>query len=153
MDLLVEDGKIAEAAPHIDAAADEVFDATGLVVAPGFIDLHTHLREPGLEAKEDLVTGTMAAAHGGITRVACMPNTKPVIDSSIVVSGIQERAKNEGYVHVEVIGAITKGEKGKELTEMGDMAQRGVMGFSDDGHYVSSALVMNLAAQYVSAFD
>ena len=153
MDLLVEDGKIAEAAPHIDAAADEVFDATGLVVAPGFIDLHTHLREPGLEAKEDLVTGTMAAAHGGITRVACMPNTKPVIDSSIVVSGIQERAQKEGYVHVEVIGAITKGEKGKELSEMGDMAQHGVMGFSDDGHYVSSALVMNLAAQYVSAFD
>lgn len=153
MDLLVEDGKIAEAAPHIDAAADEVFDATGLVVAPGFIDLHTHLREPGLEAKEDLVTGTMAAAHGGITRVACMPNTKPVIDSSIVVSGIQERAQKEGYVHVEVIGAITKGEKGKELSEMGDMAQHGVMGFSDDGHYVSSAYVMNLAAQYVSAFD
>ena len=153
LDILVEDGKIVEEAPHIDAAADEVFDAAGLVVAPGFIDLHTHLREPGLEAKEDLVTGTMAAAHGGITRVACMPNTKPIIDTSIVVSGIQKRAKEEGYVHVEVIGAITKGEKGRELSEMGDMAQRGVMGFSDDGHYVQSATVMNLSAQYVTAFD
>lgn len=153
MDLLIEDGKIAKVADHVEESADEVYDAAGKVVAPGFIDLHTHLREPGLEAKEDLVTGTMAAAAGGITRVCCMPNTKPVIDTSIVVSGIKKRAAEEGYVHVEVIGAITKGEKGKEITEMGDMAMRGAIGFSDDGHYVESSHIMLLAARYVSAFD
>lgn len=153
MDILIEDGKIAQLDKKITAKADEVFDATDLVVAPGFIDVHTHLREPGLEAKEDLVSGTMAAAAGGITRVACMPNTKPIIDNSILVSGIKERAEKEGYVHVEVIGAITKGEQGKELTEMGDMAMRGAMAFSDDGVYVDSAHVMMLAAKYVSAFD
>ena len=95
----------------------------------------------------------MAAAAGGITRVACMPNTKPVIDSSIIVSGVKKRAEEEGYVHVEVIGAITKGEKGQEITEMGDMAMRGAMAFSDDGHYVGSAHIMLLAAKYAGIFD
>lgn len=153
MDLMVEDGVIIALEKEIAGEADEVFDANGLVVAPGFIDLHTHLREPGLEAKEDIVSGTKAAAAGGITRIACMPNTKPVVDSSIIVSGIQERAAKEGYVHVEVIGAITKGQAGKELAEMGDMAMRGAMAFSDDGHYVDSAHTMMVAAKYVSAFD
>lgn len=82
MDLLVEDGVIKEVAAEIKAAADEVYDADGLIVAPGLVDVHTHLREPGLEAKEDIVTGTMAAAAGGVTTIACMPNTKPVIDNS-----------------------------------------------------------------------
>ena len=153
MDLMVEDGKIAALDKKITAKADEVFDATGLVVAPGFIDLHTHLRDPGLEAKEDMRTGTMAAAAGGITRVACMPNTKPVIDTAVLVDGVKERAAQVGYVHVEVIGAITKGEKGKELSEMGDMAIHGAMAFSDDGHYVDSAATMLLAARYVGAFN
>lgn len=153
MDVLIEDGIIKEVGKNLKADADEVFDAKGLVVAPGFIDVHTHLREPGLEAKEDVVSGTMAAAAGGITRIACMPNTKPVVDSSILVSGIKDRAEKEGYVHVEVIGAITKGEQGKELAEMGDMAFRGAMAFSDDGHYVESAHTFLLAARYVSAFD
>lgn len=153
MDLMVEDGKIVALEKGIKDKADEVFDAKGLVVAPGFIDVHTHLREPGLEAKEDIASGTMAAAHGGITRIACMPNTKPVVDNSILVSGIKERAEKEGYVHVEVIGAITKGQEGKELAEMGDMAFRGAMAFSDDGHFVDSAHTMTLAAKYVSAFD
>ena len=127
MDLLVEDGVIKEVAAEIKAAADEVYDADGLIVAPGLVDVHTHLREPGLEAKEDIVTGTMAAAAGGVTTIACMPNTKPVIDNSIIVSGIKERAAREGYVNVEVIGAISKGEEGKELAE--------------------------LAAKYIGAFD
>ncbi len=153
MDILVEDGKIKALAAHIDEAADEVYDATGLVVTPGLIDVHTHLREPGLEAKEDLVSGTMAAVHGGVTTIACMPNTKPVIDTSIVVSGIKKRAAEEGYAHVEVIGAITKGENGHELSEMGDMAARGAMAFSDDGFFVENPRVFVLAAKYVTAFD
>jgi dihydroorotase len=152
-DLLVENGRIARIADHIEDPCDEVYDASGLVVAPGFIDIHTHMRDPGYEAKEDLVSGTMAAAAGGITRVACMPNTKPVIDSAILVSSVKKRAEEEGYVHVEVIGAITKGEKGQEITEMGDMALRGAMAFSDDGHFVENPNIMLLAARYAGSFD
>ena len=143
MDLLVEDGVIKEVAAEIKAAADEVYDADGLIVAPGLVDVHTHLREPGLEAKEDIVTGT----------IACMPNTKPVIDNSIIVSGIKERAAREGYVNVEVIGAISKGEEGKELAEMIDMSEKGAMAFSDDGHFVNSPRLFTLAAKYIGAFD
>jgi len=102
-------------------STDNLYINIGLIVAPGLVDVHTHLREPGLEAKEDIVTGTMAAAAGGVTTIACMPNTKPVIDNSIIVSGIKERAAREGYVNVEVIGAISKGEEGKELAEIIDM--------------------------------
>ena len=153
MDVLIEDGVVAAIDKNIEAAADEVYDASGLVVAPGLVDVHTHLREPGLEAKEDIVTGTMAAAAGGVTTIACMPNTKPVVDNSIIVSGIKERAAREGYVNVEVIGAISKGEQGKELAELGDMAEKGAMAFSDDGHYVESSRLFLLAARYVSAFD
>ena len=101
-DVLIEDGLISKIAKDIKVKADEVFDAKGLVVTPGLIDLHTHLREPGYEAKETIETGTMAAAAGGVTTVACMPNTKPVCDNSIVVSGIKERAAEYGYAHVEV---------------------------------------------------
>lgn len=153
MDLLIEGGVVKMLAAAIDEAADEVFDADGLVIAPGLIDVHTHLREPGLEAKEDIITGTMAAAAGGVTTIACMPNTKPVVDSSILVSGIKDRAAREGYVNVEVVGAITKGLGGKELAEMGDMAQKGAMAFSDDGSFVSSSRIFTLAAQYISSFD
>lgn len=153
LDILVEEGKIKQVAPAIQAEGAQVYDAAGLVVCPGLIDLHTHLREPGLEAKEDIISGTMAAAAGGITTVACMPNTKPVIDNSIILSGIKERAAKDGYAHVEVIGAISKGEKGEELSEMADMAERGAMAFSDDGHYVKSSRLFLLAAKYVTAFD
>ena len=153
MDLLIEDGIVKAMEKEISESADEIFDAAGLVVAPGLVDVHTHLREPGLEAKEDIVSGTKAAAAGGVTTIACMPNTKPVVDSSILVSGIKDRAVREGYVNVEVIGAITKGLEGKELAEMGDMAQKGAMAFSDDGHYVSSTRIFTLAAEYISAFD
>ena len=136
--------KIAKVEKNITDKADETYDAAGKVVAPGFIDMHTHLREPGLEAKESIRTGTMAAAAGGITTIACMPNTKPAISTSIVVSGIKERAAKEGYVNVEVIGSISKDEEGRELAEMGDMLEKGAVAFSDDGHYVySSRLLMN----------
>ncbi|MCQ2381410.1 MAG: dihydroorotase [Acidaminococcaceae bacterium] len=152
-DVLVKDGKIARIAKNIQTKADEVFDATGLVVVPGLVDVHTHLREPGYEAKETIKTGTMAAAAGGITTVACMPNTLPVCDNSIVVSGIKERALKDGFAHVEVVGAISKNLAGKELAELADMAEKGAMGFSDDGHYVQSSRLMTLAAKYVTAFD
>ncbi len=147
-DVLVEDNRIAQVAPHIHVACDREVDASGLTVIPGLVDVHTHLREPGYEAKEDIVSGTQAAAHGGVTTVACMPNTHPVVDTSIVLSGIQERAARQAWAHVAVIGAITKGSQGKELAEMGDMAAHGAIAFSDDGHYVSSARTFLLAAQY-----
>lgn len=151
-DVLIEDGKIAALGKNLKGA-DEVYDAKGLVVMPGLVDLHTHLREPGFEAKETIRTGTMAAAAGGVTTVACMPNTSPVCDNSIIVSGIKERAQREGFAHVEVIGAITKKQEGKELAEMVDMAEKGAMAFSDDGHYVKSSRMMTLAAKYVKTFD
>lgn len=152
-DLLVEDGKVKAIGENLAAEGAEIYDATDKVVAPGIIDMHTHLREPGLEAKEDIISGTKAAAAGGVTTVACMPNTKPVIDSAVLVSGIKQQAENESYANVEVIGAISKGEKGEELAEMGDMAARGALGFSDDGHYVKSSRLFLLAAKYIKAFD
>ncbi len=152
-DILIENGKIKKLGQGLTLTDGETFDAAGLVVTPGLIDVHTHMREPGLEAKEDIISGTKAAAAGGVTTVACMPNTKPVIDTSIVISGIKQRAAADGYAHVEVIGAISKGEKGEELAEMGDMAQKGAMAFSDDGHYVKSSRLFTLAAKYITAFD
>ncbi|MCD8175296.1 MAG: dihydroorotase [Phascolarctobacterium sp.] len=152
-DILIENGKIKKLGQGLTLADGETFDAAGLVVTPGLIDVHTHMREPGLEAKEDIISGTKAAAAGGVTTVACMPNTKPVIDTSIVISGIKQRAAADGYAHVEVIGAMSKGERGEELAEMGDMAQKGVMAFSDDGHYVKSSRLFTLAAKYVTTFD
>lgn len=153
LDILVEDGKIASLGIDLEAADAEVYDASGLVVAPGLIDMHTHLREPGLEAKEDIISGTQAAAAGGVTTVACMPNTKPVIDNSIIVTGIKDRAAREGFARVEVVGCISQGQKGEALAEMGDMTFAGAIGFSDDGHYVDSSRTMLLAARYISAFD
>ena len=152
-DLLVEDGKVKAIGNDLACEGAEIFDATDKVVMPGIIDMHTHLREPGLEAKEDIVSGTKAAAAGGITTVACMPNTKPVIDSAVLVSGIKQQAEEESYANVEVVGAISKGEKGEELAEMGDMSIRGAVGFSDDGHYVKSSRLFLLAARYIQSFN
>ncbi len=152
-DVLVKDGKIAAIGQNLSADGAEVYDATGLVVAPGLIDMHTHLREPGQEAKEDFYSGTQAAAAGGFTRVATMANTTPVVDNAALVRGLRKQAELTGVVKVEFMGAVSKGLKGKELAEMGDMAEAGVVGFSDDGHYVESAAFMRRALEYSSMFN
>lgn len=152
-DVLVKDGKIAAIGQNLSADGANVYDATGLVVAPGLIDMHTHLREPGQEAKEDFYSGTQAAAAGGFTRVATMANTTPVVDNAALVRGLRKQAELTGVVKVEFMGAVSKGLKGKELAEMGDMAEAGVVGFSDDGHYVESAAFMRRALEYSSMFN
>lgn len=151
-DILVEDGKIAAIAEDLSADGAEIFDAKGLVVTPGLIDMHIHLREPGQEAKEDFASGTRAAAAGGYTTVACMPNTKPVIDSAIVVNGLMERAKQDAIVNVKVIGALSKGQQGEELAEVGDMLSVGAVAFSDDGHYVPNAKLLLNGLDYLRTF-
>lgn len=152
-DLLVEDGVVVQTGGKIGAKGVEVFDATGLVVAPGLIDLHVHLREPGLEAKEDIGSGTRAAAAGGYTTVCCMPNTKPVVDNAVLVAGLTRRAELEGRVNVRIIGALTKGQEGKELAEIGDMIAAGAVAISDDGSYVDNARVLRTGLEYSGMFD
>ena len=148
--ILVEDGKIKEIGQNVSAAGKEVeeIDAKGLFVTPGLIDMHVHLREPGQEAKEDIYTGTQAAAAGGVTHVATMANTKPVIDNAAVLRDVKHRIAETGVVKVSVIGSISKDLEGKQLSEMGDMAADGAVAFSDDGHYVESANFMRRAMEY-----
>lgn len=152
-DILIENNLIAAIGQNLSADGAQVIDATGLVVSPGLIDMHTHLREPGLEAKEDIASGTRAAAAGGYTTIACMPNTKPAVDSSIVVSGIIHRSQTEGVVHVKVIGALSKGLEGKELAEIGDMIQAGAVAISDDGGHLDSTGLLKTGLEYTGMFD
>ena len=151
-DILVEDGKIAAIGKKLPAAGAEVVDVKGLVVTPGLIDMHVHFREPGQEAKEDFESGSRAAAAGGFTTVAVMPNTKPVVDSSILVNGLKERARQASVMHIEVIGALTKGQQGTELAEVGDMSAAGAVAFSDDGHYVQNDKVLLNGLDYLRTF-
>lgn len=152
-DVLIVDGRIAQIGGEISENDAQVLDAKGLVVAPGFIDMHVHLREPGQEAKEDFGSGTRAAAAGGFTTVCCMPNTKPVVDNSVLVNGLIRRAELEGIVNVKIIGALTKGQEGKELAEIGDMLMAGAVAISDDGHYVDSARLLRTGLEYAGMFD
>ena len=152
-DVLVEDGRIARVAARIEASAATTFDLAGLCVCPGFIDMHVHLREPGQEWKETIATGTRAAAAGGFTGVACMPNTQPPIDSRSVVEFVLAQARQHGTVPVYPIGCVSKGQLGVELAEMGDMAVAGARGFSDDGKPVASAGLMRRALEYSKIFD
>lgn len=147
-DIVIENGKILSIGGTADTEGAEVYDANGLFVAPGLIDMHVHLREPGQEAKEEIHTGTQAAAAGGITRVATMANTKPVIDNAAVFRDVLRRVDECGVVKVSVIGALSKNLEGKQLSEMGDMAAEGAAAFSDDGHYVESANFMRRAMEY-----
>lgn len=135
-DLLIEDGKVKAVGGKIEEEADQVIDASGYFVMPGLIDLHVHLRDPGLEYKEDIVTGTRAAARGGVTTLCAMPNTKPVVDCPEVIEQIYEKAQKEGLVHVEQLSAITKRQEGKELVDMEAMAKSGAIAFSEDGKSV-----------------
>lgn len=153
LDVLLEDGKVIKMAEHIvDDTAQQV-DASGKYVFPGLLDMHVHLREPGFEYKETILSGTRAAVAGGFTAVACMPNTSPVIDSEDAVRRIYDKAAQAGYARVYPIAAITKGQKGQELTEMGFLQQAGAVGFSDDGNPVVSDLVMRNAMVYAKNFD
>jgi dihydroorotase len=149
LDALVVDGKIAEIGKKLTAGKGvEVIDAKGMIVSPGLIDMHVHLRDPGLEYKEDIVTGTRAAAAGGFTSVACMPNTKPVNDNKAVTSYIIVKAKAEGLVNVFPVGAITQGMKGENLSEMGDLKEAGCVAVSDDGRPVTNPELMRRALEY-----
>jgi len=152
-DVLIEDGRIAAVAPGLTAGDARMMDARGLIVAPGFIDMHVHLREPGFEHKETIETGTRAAAAGGFTSVVTMANTRPVNDNAAVTELILRRAAEVGAVHVFPVGAITKGLEGKELAEMGELIAAGAVAVSDDGRPVEDPRVMRRALEYVTAFD
>ena len=152
-DILIEDGKIAKIAKNVKEKDATEIDAAGKIVTPGLIDMHVHFREPGQEAKEDFRSGGNAAAAGGFTTVATMPNTKPVVDNAALIRSLQERAEQVSKVHIEMIGALTKGQEGKELAEVGDMALSGAVAFSDDGHYVKSAKMLLNGLDYLRTFD
>jgi len=153
LDILIEDGTIRSVDKRIRDAKAEVFDAVGCVVAPGFIDMHVHLREPGFERKETIATGMAAALAGGFTGVACMPNTDPVNDNGSVTRFILDRAELAGPGSVYPIGAITKGSKGEELALYAEMKEAGIRALSDDGMPVRDSGVMRRAMEYAASLD
>lgn len=154
-DIFIDKGVIAEvgADSELEGLEMEVIDASGKIVSPGLVDMHVHLRDPGQEYKEDIETGTKSAAFGGVTSVACMPNTKPVVDNEALVTYIQSKAKDTGYVNVYPIGAISKGLQGKELAEIGEMKFAGAVAISDDGRPVVDSGLMRRAMEYADMFD
>ncbi len=157
MDLLIVDGRIAERRPQetgrgAPPAGARVLDATGLWVCPGLVDMHVHLREPGQEHKETIDSGTRAAAAGGFTSVACMPNTDPWNDSLSVTEYIVAEARRKGVVNVYPIGSVSKGGKGEELAEIGDMVRSGAVAVSDDGRPVGNSYLLRMALEYTKIF-
>lgn len=152
-DILIDQGKVVEIASSIEESGVDLIDASGKYVLPGLVDAHCHLRDPGYEYKENIETGTRSAAAGGFTSVACMPNTDPVTDNCSVVRYILNKAKQDALVNVYPIGAITKGQKGEELAEIGELKFEGVVGISDDGKPVKSSSLMKKALQYAAMFD
>ncbi len=152
-DILIENGKIVKIADGIAANGDAVIDATGKHVFPGLIDMHVHLRDPGYEYKEDIESGAKAAVKGGFTQICCMPNTNPIMDNKVVVSYVKHKAQEVNLCKVHPIGAITKGEKGEQLADIGEMKKAGAVAISDDGVAVKSARLMRLAMEYASGFN
>lgn len=156
-DVYITDGKIAKidlegSSRHVEKD-ETIIDATGLVVAPGLIDLHVHFREPGQSAKETIATGAKAAAAGGFTSVVCMPNTSPSVDSPSVVTWILEKAKAESCINIFPSGAITKGIAGEELAPIGSMRKAGIVALTDDGHCIQNPEIMRRALEYARMFD
>ena len=149
-DVLIENGFVTQIGEHLDAADARVVDAGGAYVAPGFIDMHVHLREPGQTHKETIATGTAAAVAGGFTAVACMPNTEPALDSAAIVSEVVRRADVAGLARVYPVGAITRGRAGAELAPYHLLADAGCVAFSDDGSTPRDARVLRNAARYAS---
>ena len=150
-DLLVENGKIAKIASKIEENCKTI-DASGKHVLAGLIDMHVHLREPGFEGKEDIESGSKAAVRGGVTQVCCMPNTNPVCDNAVVASYIKHRAQEVNLCKIHPIGAITKGQQGESLSDIGKMKSAGVVALSDDGKSVDNSLIMRLAMEYAADF-
>ncbi|MBW2512759.1 MAG: dihydroorotase [Deltaproteobacteria bacterium] len=151
-DVLIEKGKIAAIGKDLDAQGAEIIDADGKIVTPGLVDIHVHLRDPGLEYKEDIASGTLSAVTGGFTSIACMPNTNPVNDNLSVKNYILNKVKEEGHCRVFPIASISKGLQGESMTEMGELKGLGVYGVSDDGKPVSNAQLMRRAMEYAKPF-
>lgn len=151
MDVLVENGKVEKIAKNIKAKSDREINAKGCFVMPGFIDMHVHLRDPGFEKKETIETGCRAAAHGGYTTILAMPNTRPVVDNADVVNYVHNKARTLGVVNVLQVGAVTKGQEGKELSDIEKMVEAGIPAISEDGKSVMNTKVyrdaMELAAK------
>jgi dihydroorotase len=151
-DLVIRNGKILQVGDW-NGPADEVIDVTGLIVAPGLVDMHVHFREPGDEQSETVASGAAAALAGGFTSVACMPNTEPALDTREAAEFVYLQADRARYARVYPVGAVTKGRAGKELSEMGQLVEGGAVAFSDDGFPVESAEIMRRALQYARMFD
>ncbi|MDR1482020.1 MAG: dihydroorotase [Synergistaceae bacterium] len=151
-DALISDGVIEALGEGLDCKEATIIDASGMWVVPGLVDIHCHLREPGFEHKEDIASGSAAAAKGGFTTICCMANTDPVNDNAVVTRYIRERARDAGIVRVRPIAALTKGLRGEELTEVGELAEAGAVALSDDGRSVRNAHRMRLALSYARHF-
>ena len=154
LDILIEEGVITEISDSIDERkADKVYNVRGSIVAPGFVDLHSHLREPGGERAETIETGTMSAMNGGFTHICAMPNTSPCMDNAAIISLVLDKAKDAGYAEVLPVGAVSKNREGKELASIGEMVQKGIVAVSDDGLPVATSDLVKKALEYCIPFD
>jgi dihydroorotase len=152
-DVLVQEGKITKVGKGLKVKADQTINAKDKIVTPGLVDIHVHLREPGFEYKETIATGTLAAVAGGVTSVACMPNTNPPIDDQAIVYFIKSKAEKEGHCHVFPIGCISKRREGTEMAELGELKRAGAVGLSDDGAPIMNAELMRRVMEYAKMLD